>query len=136
MSQHGKYAVQKKDPLRAFYPIIGLVIFAIAAAVGWFSSPFVLEFASAYIPVEALNSLTDIDPNMPLYVVAFMVFLLIIMVFSALYALFSPKQEKLVTEAVLKKERDEMEAERKRTKARKRRMRERMKAATKNIEDI
>lgn len=132
----GKYAVEKKDPLAPFYPIIGITILVIAAAVGWFSAPFILELTTDFIPAESLNSLVEIDPNMPIYLIAGSIFLVIVMLFSAIYAMFAPKQDKRLAEGVLMKERQEMEAERKRTKARKRKMRERMKAATKTIDDI
>lgn len=132
----GKYAVQKKDPLAAFYPIIGLIIFAIAVAVGWFSAPFVLEFGGDYIPAEALTSLSELDPNAPLYTVAFLIFLVIIMSFSAIYAVFAPKPKIQVSEASLKRERDSKAEERRRAKLRKRKMRSRMKAANKDMDDI
>ncbi len=135
-SSEGKYQVKKKDPLAAFYPIIGLVIFAIAAAVGWFSAPFVLEFAGDYIPAQALTSLSSLDPNAPLYTVAFFIFLLIIMLFSAIYAVFAPKPGIQVSESSLKRERDSREEDRRRAKLRKRKMRSRMKQANKGLDDI
>lgn len=132
MSSGGKYQVEKKDPLRVFLPIIGLIILVIAAAVGWFSSPILIEQGAEYIPAEVTNAL---EPEMFRILVSVLIFFVIVTVFSTIYALFAPKPEKLVTEAALKSERIAREQDRKRTKARKRKMRERMKAGTKKLDD-
>ncbi|MGJ3238192.1 MAG: hypothetical protein ACFE0Q_05750 [Anaerolineae bacterium] len=133
MSSQGKYQTQKKDPLRAFLPIIGIIIMAIAAAVGWFSAPFVLEFGGAYIPAQVTASL---DEQTLLIVIAAAIFFIIIAFFSAIYAAFAPKPDRLVTEAVLKQERAEVEQERRRKKARRNKMKARMKEGNKDLDDI
>ena len=130
--QGGKYAVEKKDPLKPFYPIIGLIVMLIAGAVGWFGSPFVLDFADDYLSrQDVIASLVDVHPLAPEMVVAFLIFLMIVMLFSAIFAIFAPKKEKLVTEGILKRERMAKDADRRRTKARKRKMRERMREGNK-----
>jgi hypothetical protein len=65
-----------------------------------------------------------------------MIFLVIVLLFSAIYAAFAPKQDKLVTEGVIKQERIEKEQDRRRTKARKRKMRGRMREGNKDLDDI
>ena len=136
MDFKGKYEVEKKDPLRAFYPIIGLVVMVIAGAVGWFGSPFALDFADDFIPADVITSLVDVHPLAPEMLVAFLIFLMIVMLFSAIFAVFAPKKEKMVTDGVLKQERIAKEADRRRTKARKRKMRARMREGNKGLDDI
>ena len=136
MGIHGNFQPVKKDPLKAFYPIIGLVVMLIAGAVGWFGAPFALDFADNYIPSEVITSLVDVHPLAPEMLVAFLIFLMIVMLFSAIFAIFAPKQEKLVTESALKQERSAREADRRRTKARRRKMKARMKEGNKGLDDI
>lgn len=136
MSSQGKYAVEKKDPLKPFYPIIGLVIMGIAIAVGWFSAPFILDFADDFIPADVITSLKDVHPLAPELLVTFLVVLIVGMLFSAIFAIFAPKQEKSVTENSLKAERAAREAERRRTKARKRKMKARMREGSKGMDEI
>lgn len=133
MEIRGKYEPEKKDPLRAFLPIIGLIIIVIAGAVGWFSAPFVLEYGGQYIPSEVTAQLDEFTLQV---LVAVAIFFIIVAVFSAIYALFSPKPNKLVTESVLKQERLAKDQERRRTKARKRKMKARMKEANKDFSDL
>lgn len=136
MSSQGKFVKEKKDPLRPFYPIIGLVILAIGGAVGWFSAPFILDFGEAYIPPEVTRSLIEVHPLAPEMTVTGLVVLLLVLVFSAIFAIFAPKPEKLVTEGALKREREQIQQDRRRTKARKRKMRERMRQGTKGMDEI
>lgn len=131
--QQGKYKKEKKDPLRAFLPVIGLFIMAAAGAVGWFSSPFVLEFAGPYIPTEVTSQLDEFTLQV---LVAVIIFFMLIALFAAIYAMFAPKPSKLATESVLKKERDAKAQERRRTKARSRKMKARMKEANKDFSDL
>ncbi|GAB5490008.1 MAG: hypothetical protein Phog2KO_02230 [Phototrophicaceae bacterium] len=133
MSSQGKYKVAKKDPLRAFLPIIGIIIMVVAGAVGWFSSPFVLEFLGPYIPTEVTTQLDEFTLQI---LVAVVIFFMLIATFSAIYAMFAPKPSKLVTESALKKERDAKAQERRRTKARSRKMKARMKEANKDFSDL
>ncbi len=133
MEIRGKYEPEKKDPLRAFLPIIGLIIIVIAGAVGWFSAPFVLEYGGQYIPSEVTTQLDEFTLQV---LVAVAIFFIIVAVFSAIYALFSPKTNKLVTESTLKQERIAKDQERRRTKARKRKMKARMKEANKDFSDL
>lgn len=133
MDYQSKFAPKKKDPLRPFLPIIGLVIMAIAGAVGWFGSPILLELGQDYIPAEVTAAM---DAMTLQYVVTGMIFLLVVALFATIYALFAPKPDKLVSEATLKREREEMLAERRRMKARKGKMRQKMKSANKDISDL
>lgn len=132
----GNFQVEKKDPLKPFYPIIGLLVMVIAGAVGWFGSPFALDFADDYIPSDIITSLVEVHPLAPEMVVAFLIFLMIVMLFSAIFAVFAPKKEKLVTESALKQERLAKDADRRRTKARKRKMKSRMREGNKGLDDI
>ena len=133
MNIRGKYETEKKDPLRAFLPIIGLIIMVVVGAVGWFSSPYVLGFLGPYIPIEMTAQLDEMTLRL---LVSAVIFFILIATFSAIYAMFAPKPSKLVTEASLKKERDAKEQERRRTKARSRKMKSRMKAANKDFSDL
>ncbi|MEO1166351.1 MAG: hypothetical protein AAFV98_21420 [Chloroflexota bacterium] len=130
MDYQSKFAPKKKDPLRPFLPIIGLLIMGIAGVVGWYVSPIVLDLGLQYdiIPAQVTGALTATELQ---YVVAGMIFLLIVALFATIYAVFAPKPERLVSEASLKKEREDKIAERRRIKARRGKMRRRMKDAKK-----
>lgn len=129
----GKYKAEKKDPLRAFLPIIGLIIIIIAGAVGWFSAPFVLEAGGQYIPSEVTSQLDEFTLQL---LVAMVMFFMIVAVFSAIYAAFAPKPSKLVSESALQQERIAKDQERRRAKSRKRKMKSRMKEANKDFSDL
>ncbi|MEL6406102.1 MAG: hypothetical protein AAFR81_17155 [Chloroflexota bacterium] len=135
MDYQSKFAPKKKDPLRPFLPIIGLLIMGIAGVVGWYVSPIVLDLGLQYdiIPAQVTGALTATELQ---YVVAGMIFLLIVALFATIYAVFAPKPERLVSEASLKKEREDKIAERRRIKARRGKMRRRMKDANKDLNDI
>lgn len=135
-SQGSKYQVEKKDPLKPFYSIIGLVILAIAGAVGWFSAPFILEFLEDFVPPDMIASLVEVHPLAPEMLVTFLVVLMIVFLFSAIFAMFAPKQEKSVSEAALKQEKQSREQERKRIKASRRKMKARMREGNKGMDDI
>jgi len=135
MDYQSKFAPKKKDPLRPFLPIIGLLIMGIAGVVGWFGSPIVLDLGLQYdiIPAQVTSALQPIELQ---YTVAGMIFLLIVALFATIYAIFASKPEQLVSEASLKKARDEKIAERRRIKARKSKMRQRMKSGNQDLNDL
>lgn len=133
MDYKSKYAEKKKDPLRPFLPVIGLIIIAIAGAVGYFGAPFALEAVQDFIPLEVTRQLTSQQLE---WIMMGIIFLLIVAVFATIFAIFAPKPSKLVKESTLKRERDEKELERRRTKARRRKMKARMKQANKDVSDI
>lgn len=130
----GKYQPKKKDPLKPFLPIIGLIIMAIAGAVGWFGAPFVLEFGEDYIPQAVITGIGD--EFVLQLLVAGLIFFVIVAVFSMVYAIFAPKPTKLVKEGTLKREREEKLAEQRRRKQRRRKMNARMREGNKELDDL
>lgn len=128
----GKYQAEKKDPLRAFYPIIGLIVLAIAGAIGYFTAPYVYDYALPYIK----DIVGDYDKQMIIYMFAFMIALVIVAVLGFVFAIFAPKPPKEVGVKALQAERRAIEMERKRMKRRKSAMRKRMKKGTKDMDDI
>lgn len=130
----GKYAPKKKDPLRAFYPIIGLIIIVIAGAVGWFGAPFVLEYGADYIPRAVTTGISD--PLTLQILVAVLIFFVIVAIFAMVYAIFAPKPTKLVSEGALKREREQKLAEQRRMKKRRRKMNARMRAGNKDLDEL
>ncbi|MEL6308240.1 MAG: hypothetical protein AAFQ52_08860, partial [Chloroflexota bacterium] len=88
MDYQSKFAPKKKDPLRPFLPIIGLLIMGIAGVVGWYVSPIVLDLGLQYdiIPAQVTGALTATELQ---YVVAGMIFLLIVALFATIYAVFA-----------------------------------------------
>ena len=126
----GKYAPKKKEPLKAFYPIIGLILMSIAGAVGYFSSEWAYELLGQYV-----DNMPQDDFQMQM-VVAFAIFLVITVVFSAIFAVFAPKPPKMVSEKALMSEKQDRERERMRAKKRKAQMRKKMKGASRDLDDI
>lgn len=131
MSQYGgKYAPKKKDPLKPFYPVIGLVFAAIAAAVGFFASPFVLQLLKDTVLSSAVGQLPGDDVMQ--IVIGVMIFLVMVAVFAMIFAIFAPRPDKLATDQAVIQQKQEMELERQRAKMRNRRMKERMRTANKD----
>jgi phosphotransferase system glucose/maltose/N-acetylglucosamine-specific IIC component len=129
----GKYAPKPKEPLRPFYPIIGLIIAAIAGAIAYFAAPPAYELIRA----NFLQNATGLPPvdQMEL-LIGVMIFLVIVMLFGLLFAAFQPRTPKAVTERGLLEEKQEKERERRRAKQRQRTMREKMRKANKDFTDV
>jgi hypothetical protein len=132
----GKFTPKKKDPMRAFLPVIGLLVIVAAGAVAWFGSPFIIQwlFTQDYFNLPA--SVSSADPFFFQILVSIMIFFVIVAVFSLLYAVVAPRPPKAVHESVLMDERKKMELERQRDVARKRKMKSKMKNANKDVIDI
>jgi uncharacterized membrane protein (DUF106 family) len=126
----GKYAPKKKDPLKPFYPVIGLVFAAIAAAVGFFASPFVLQLLKDTVLSSAVGQLPADDVMQ--IVIGVMIFLVMIALFGMIFAMFAPRPDKLSTDQAVIQEKREREIERQRAKMRGRNMKEKMRTANKN----
>lgn len=124
----GKYEAEKKDPLKPWYPVIGLVLIGLAGAAGFFARVPAYRVLKDSL-LKGVTSLPE-DPVME-YVVAFGIALAIIGVFSMVFALFAPKPKsrKYVSEDSLKANKQEMERERIRAKRRKSQMQSKMKKA-------
>jgi hypothetical protein len=123
----GKYEAVKKDPLKPWYPVIGLLLIGIAGAAAFFARQPAYAFLKQNLLQGVGANLPD-DTTME-YVVAFGIGLAIIGIFSMVFALFAPKSKnrKLVSESTLKNQKDEMNAERQRAKRRKLQMQSKMK---------
>lgn len=134
----GKFVPKKKDPLRPFLPVLGLLIIAAAGAVAWFGSPFLINWLVTqqnFLTIPA--AVTDPENALTIQALAAMLIFFIIVAFaSLLYAVVAPRPPKLVQENVLLAERKQAELERQRDVARKRKMKARMKNANKEMDDI
>ena len=143
-----KFVPKKKDPLRPFLPVIGLLIIAAAGAVAWFGAPFLLQwlFSQNYFRLpDAMRSTEPvtlyadfvIPANILLQAItALLIFFVIVGIAAVLYAVVAPRPPKLISENVLAAERKQNELDRQREEARKRKMKSRMKSATKGIDDL
>jgi predicted PurR-regulated permease PerM len=106
--------LEKKNPLNPFLPVLGLFL---AAALG----------AVAYIVSEPLQDLLSRNiANFPAgteirYVIAGVLFIILLLFAGMIYALLAPKPTKLISEQQLKKERVQREQDRLAKKRRKQR---------------
>lgn len=124
----GKYEAEKKDPLKPYYPIIGLLLLGIAGVAGYFGRAPVYAFVKSNL----LSGATGLpDDTIMEYVVAFGIGLVLIGVFSMVFAVFAPKPKnrKETSESTLKSQKEQMNAERQRAKRRKAQMHAKMKKA-------
>lgn len=135
MSQNefrGKYEAEAKKPLQPYYPVIGLIVMAIAAAIAYFVSTPVFE----WIVPNLLNGNTQGQELEIQIAIGVVVWLVIISVFGAMFAVFQPKTSKLVSESALKGEKDEREADRLRAQRRRKQMQQKMRKANKDFTEI
>ena len=103
----GKYEAEKKDPLKPWYPVIGLFLLGIAGAAGYFAR----QPAYAYLKKTLLSGVGGLPEYTGReYVVAFGIALAIICIFSMVFAVFAPKSKnrKLVAESALKNQKEEI----------------------------
>ena len=123
-----KYEVEKKDPFRAWYPIIGLVLIALAGGAAFIArAP-----AYAFVKNNFLQNVGNLpEDRLMEYVVAFAITLAILGVFSMAFAIMAPKPKyrKEVSESTLKEQKNEMLREQERAKRRKRQMEAKMRKA-------
>ncbi len=125
----GKYAPKKKDPLKPFYPVIGLVFAAIAAAVGFFAAPFALQLLKDTVLQSAQGQLPADD--VMLLVVGAMIFLIVIAIFGMIFAMFAPRPDSRSSDKAVIEQKQEMERDRQRAKLRDKQMRTKMRTANK-----
>ncbi|MBC7869404.1 MAG: hypothetical protein H7Y09_01085 [Chitinophagaceae bacterium] len=113
-----EYAAKKrrstKNPVTAFLPAIGLILAVVLAAVAYVISGPAHDFlAKQDIGIPSNDEVQ--------YVIAGVLWLLLVLLTAMIYAMFAPKPEKLATEAQMKKEKV---ANQKETLARKKRQHE------------
>jgi len=135
MSFEDEYAKskQKKDPLRPFYPVIGLLLIACFAAIAW-----VLHEPLRDILVENISDLPQANEEgfqEVGYVAGGSIFVILLMFASLLYAAFAPKQQNVVSERELLNEKKAKEAEIRARKKRKREIQKQMAQDRKNRGD-
>ncbi len=118
---NSKYQKKQASRLKAFYPIIGLVIMLIAGAIAYFVSPAVTD-----ILVEQLLE-GDVPENMQV-ISGGLVFGLIVTVVALVYSLFAarPANREMLTDEALMKDKEDMEREERAKKRRKRQMLQKM----------
>lgn len=116
-----KYEKKQESRLKAFYPLIGLVVMFIAGAIAVVAAPAVTD-----ILVEQLLE-GDAPENMEV-VSGGLVFGLIVTVFALVYSLFAarPENRDMLTEEALMKDKEDMEREERAKKRRKRQMLQKM----------
>jgi Na+/proline symporter len=134
MSQNigGKYVAKKKDPLKPFYAIIGLVIMVAAAAIGYFAAPTIIDSVWQYLPPE----IRDIPADQLRIIFAAAIFFIVVGFLGFVFAIFAPRPPKGVSERELSVERKNKDKERRRMKKRRSAMRKRMKESTEDMDDL
>lgn len=116
---------KKKSPLRAFYPVIGLLILIAAGAAGYFARVPAYAWLRDNTPLGTVAA-----PAEQMEIAVGIVIAMSVLLLSAfLFALVQPrdKAKSLVKESALRKEREAMDAERRAKKRRQKEMRRKMK---------
>lgn len=135
MSQNefrGKYEAAPKKPLAAFYPVIGLLVMVIAGAISYFAAPYGYDLVTQYVLDGGVGDQAD-ELTIAVGVV---IWLIVVTLFGAMFAVTQPKTSKLVSETALKQEKDEKEAERRRAQRRRKSMKSKMRKANKDFTDL
>ena len=106
MSFEDEYAgkSKKRDPIRAFLPVLGLFLAVALGAIAWaIHEPLrdIIVEQIADLPQEGEEGFVEVG-----YAVAGIVFIALLMVASLIYAAFAPKPTKQVTERELKREKE------------------------------
>ncbi len=115
MSFENEYAKskKKKSAMAPFLPAIGLILILCFAAIAFVVSEPLTDILR--------DNMTEIPNNQEVtYVVGFIVFLGLVLTTGLLFALFTPKPSKMITEQELKKERQQAAREKLARKKRKR----------------
>ena len=123
---------KKKDPLRAFLPVIGLILALAFAAIAYSIMEPVHKLIADNVdgfPEPEMDT-GVMEDKYPTYAVAGGIFVALVMVATVFFALFAPKPHKQVTENELKDEkraieRENQERKRRKAKIRQQAMRER-----------
>lgn len=124
---------RRKSPIQALLPVIGLLLAGAAAAIA-----FVLAQPAYDLIVSIGASLnTDIPTGEDGLLIASgaAVFLILIMLFASLFAVFAPKPPKNVSEQALGKEKKEREQEKLAAERRKKQMRAKMRQRNRNRDE-
>lgn len=104
---------RKKSPLSAYLPVLGLFLAVALGAVAYVLSAPVHELL--------IDNIADFPTETEIqYVVALILFGVLVLFAGLIYAAFAPKPPKTVSEADLKKERIEIDKEKRARKKRKR----------------
>jgi len=110
---------QTRDPIRPFLPVIGLFMIVALGAIAFVLSTPVHELL--------MDQISDFPEEQEVqYVVGVVIFLLLVLVMSLIYAAFAPKPARTVSEKELKQEKAAIERERLAKKRRRRQMRKQM----------
>jgi uncharacterized ion transporter superfamily protein YfcC len=111
--------------LNALLPVLGLFLLGAAGAIAWvLSEPF------ADFLVLNLSGIPD-TPEMQI-VAGVIIFLVIVLLYGFLYAIFAPKPQQSVSEAQLDREKQQKLKEAQRAKKRKKEMRAKMRERNRN----
>lgn len=108
---------------RVLRPLIGLILGAVAGVIAFIVS----EPAANYLMNNTSVAITADQFDIFRAAIGFMVFVVFILIFAALFAALAPKPSKLISEAQLDKEKKEKEKERIASRRRKKAMRAKMK---------
>jgi predicted outer membrane lipoprotein len=121
MSFEDEYTKQteKKNPLTAFLPILGLLLAVAFGAIAFIVSEPVQDLLAENISGFPREQEAQ-------YVVAVVIFISLVLIGGAIYATLAPKPPKLVSERELKKEREQREQEIRDRKRRQRKVQEQM----------
>jgi type VI protein secretion system component VasK len=115
----GKYKSKRKNWLKPFLPVLGLLVLAIAGGVGYYVSAPLLALVQQYVP--------GIPNSQEMQILSgFVVFLVIVSAFALIYAAFQPRLPKGVSEADLDREKREKQKEAAAAKRRKMEMQAKM----------
>jgi hypothetical protein len=110
---------KKRDPLKAFLPLIGLLL---ALAMG-----FIAWVARIAVHDLLIDNITDFPKDEEIqYIIAGVIFLMMMLVFGVIYAIFAPKPDKRASEAEMKKEKAFRRKEELARRERKKRVRKQM----------
>lgn len=128
----GKYQEKKKQPLRPFLSVIGLIILGLGIAGAYFGS----EPVASWLLQQDFLAGAALDLQTLRILVGIVTVLITISIFAAAFAVFQPKTSKLVDEQTLKKEKEQKEAEERRKKKRRQAMLAKMRDANKDLSEL
>jgi hypothetical protein len=115
---------KNRDPIRPFLPVLGLLLAVALAAISWVIHEPLRDFLVEQfpdLPQPGTESFEVVG-----YIAGGVVFVVLLMIVSMLYTIFAPRPEKLTSESQLKRERDDIDAERRAKKKRQQQIRRNM----------
>lgn len=118
MAFEDEYArpTDKKDPIRFFLPFLGVLLILAFAVIAYFAHEPAHEFLQ--------KKITDFPEEKEVgYLVGGVIFVVLMMLASVLYAVLTPGPAKRTSEAELRRDKQDMEREALERKARKKRLR-------------